>query len=54
MGSSPFLTSIYERMRVMRYAKRTIDTYIHWIRDFMECQAAHPLNPVNSRLTNKY
>jgi hypothetical protein len=35
MGSSPFLTSIYERMRVMRYAKRTIEAYIHWILDFI-------------------
>jgi hypothetical protein len=35
MGRSPFLTSIYERMREMRYAKRTIEAYIHGILDFI-------------------
>ncbi|HRH77918.1 MAG TPA: integron integrase [Cellvibrionaceae bacterium] len=35
MSKSPFLTDIAHRMRVMRYAKRTIETYIHWIRAFI-------------------
>jgi integron integrase len=32
---SPFLTEIYEFMLVRRYSKRTIQTYISWIRSFI-------------------
>ena len=30
--SSPFLTSITRYMQVRRYSKRTINTYLHWIK----------------------
>jgi integron integrase len=33
--SSPFLTAITEHMRVKRYAKRTIESYIYWIKCFI-------------------
>ena len=32
MAASPFLQSIREFMLVRRYSRRTIDTYLHWIR----------------------
>ena len=32
---SPFLCSIEEKMRSKRYAKRTIESYIHWIKTFI-------------------
>ena len=32
---SPFLCSIEEKMRSKRYAKRTIESYIHWIKAFI-------------------
>ena len=35
MSSSPFLTLIRETMYQRRYAKRTTETYIHWIKDFI-------------------
>ncbi len=35
MTKSPFLTDIAYKMRVMRYAKRTIETYLHWIRAYI-------------------
>ncbi|HEY6528809.1 MAG TPA: integron integrase [Cellvibrionaceae bacterium] len=35
MNRSPFLTDVAHKMRVMRYAKRTIETYLHWIRAFI-------------------
>lgn len=35
MTKSPFLTDVAHKMRVMRYAKRTIETYLHWIRAFI-------------------
>lgn len=33
--SSPFLRSIYEFMMVSHYSKRTIETYLYWIRFFI-------------------
>jgi len=33
--NSPFLQHITEQMRVKRYAKRTIETYIYWIKAFI-------------------
>jgi len=33
--NSPFLQAIAENMKVRRYAKRTIETYIHWINTFI-------------------
>lgn len=35
MSSSPFLNSIREFMLVRRYSRRTIDTYLHWIKYFI-------------------
>jgi integron integrase len=32
---SPFLKSIVEQMRNMRYAKRTIENYLHWIKYYI-------------------
>jgi integron integrase len=35
MGTSPFLISISDFMRVRRYSKRTIESYLVWIKDFI-------------------
>lgn len=35
MSSSPFLESIREFMLVRRYSRRTIDTYLYWIKYFI-------------------
>lgn len=41
--SSPFLTSITRYMQVRRYSKRTIDTYLYWIKSFIVYhQKRHP------------
>jgi len=41
--ASPFLAFVRERMMVQRYAKRTIDTYIYWIKFFiLYHQKRHP------------
>ncbi len=41
--SSPFLTSITRYMQVRRYSKRTIDTYLYWIKCFIVFhQKRHP------------
>jgi len=40
---SPFLESIIEHMRTLRYAKRTIECYIHWIKYFINySNKTHP------------
>jgi len=42
-AKSPFLLSIVEHMRNLRYAKRTIETYIHWIKYFINySNKTHP------------
>ncbi|PCI62155.1 MAG: integrase [Gammaproteobacteria bacterium] len=33
--TSPFLQLIHEQMRMKRYAKRTIDSYCYWIKNFI-------------------
>lgn len=33
--SSPFLEMIKDKMRLKRYAKRTIETYIYWIKGYI-------------------
>jgi hypothetical protein len=33
MYKSPFLSGIYDEMMRRRYAKRTIETYLHWIKN---------------------
>ncbi|MFO1368399.1 MAG: phage integrase N-terminal SAM-like domain-containing protein [Marinagarivorans sp.] len=35
MSKSPFLTEVRQRMYTLRYAKRTVDSYLHWIRAFI-------------------
>lgn len=35
MQKSPFLSSIYDEMMRRRYAKRTIETYLHWIKGYI-------------------
>src|SRR5690606_19707013 len=35
MSSSPFLNSIREFMMVRRYSRRTIDSYLYWIKYFI-------------------
>jgi len=40
---SPFLLSIVEQMRNMRYAKRTIENYLHWIKYYINfSEKNHP------------
>jgi integron integrase len=42
-AKSPFLLSIIEHMKNLRYAKRTIETYIHWIKYFINySNKTHP------------
>ena len=57
---SPFLCSIEEEMRSKRYAKRTIESYIRWIKAFIYFNnKQHPiqrhkkvyLSPLLTRLT---
>ena len=33
--NSPFLLSIVEQMRMQRYAKRTIESYVYWIKSYI-------------------
>jgi len=35
MAASPFLTALREFMMVRRYSRRTIDSYLHWIKYFI-------------------
>ncbi len=43
--NSPFLLAIAEQMRMKRYAKRTIETYIYWIKAFINFNSKkHPVN----------
>lgn len=35
MSKSPFLTDVRQRMYTLRYAKRTVDSYLQWIRVFI-------------------
>ena len=32
---SEFLTQLYERMQLKRYAKRTIESYTYWIKAYI-------------------
>ena len=41
---SPFLQAVAEHMRFKRYAKRTIDTYIYWIKAFINFH--HKQHPI--------
>ncbi len=41
--SSPFLQLVSDKMRLKRYAKRTIESYIYWIKAFINfCEQKHP------------
>ena len=59
--SSPFLNYITEQMRLKRYAKRTIQSYIYWIKAYINFNdQRHPMNCHDaeveqflSHLTNK-
>jgi integron integrase len=43
MAGSPFLTAMREFMMVRRYSRRTIDSYLHWIKAFILYQGKrHP------------
>ena len=43
MAASPFMARIREQMRALHYAKRTIETYQHWIRAYiLFCNKRHP------------
>ncbi|KEA62813.1 Integron integrase IntI4 [Marinobacterium lacunae] len=43
MARSPFLKSVEDFMRVQRYSRRTIDSYLYWIRLFiLFCGKRHP------------
>ncbi len=45
ISHSPFITHIYEFMLNRRYAKRTIETYLYWIRFYIRFnQLEHPCN----------
>ena len=42
--SSPFLDYITEKMRLKRYAKRTIQTYVYWIKAYINFNGQrHPI-----------
>ena len=38
--SSLFLTLVAEQMRMQRYAKRTIESYIYWIKAYVKRRRA--------------
>ncbi|MBU2892846.1 integron integrase [Colwellia sp. D2M02] len=40
--SSPFLTIVIEQMRMQRYAKRTIESYIYWIKAYINFTHKQP------------
>ena len=57
MYQSPFLNEISDFMMARRYSKRTISTYISWIRSFIIfCDKQHPsslgMNDVERYLTH--
>lgn len=48
---SPFLNSVTETMRVKRYAKRTIETYLYWIKAFINYHhKQHPIKCHNTEV----
>ena len=49
--NSPFLNSVAEKMRLKRYAKRTIETYLHWITAFIHFHhKQHPIKFHNTEV----
>lgn len=51
--SSPFLRSIEDKMRLKRYAKRTIQTYIYWIKGYiLFINKQHPMSCHNLEVEN--
>ena len=45
MNKSPFLNDLRDHMLVMRYSKRTADSYIQWIKYFIVFhKKQHPRN----------
>ena len=52
---SPFLDSVTEMMRLKRYAKRTIETYIYWTKhSSISIISSIQLNAMIERLNNFY
>ncbi|WP_372626987.1 integron integrase [Arsukibacterium sp.] len=50
-GSSPFLQYVAEEMYKRRYAKRTIETYLHWIKAYILFhKKQHPKNLSNEHV----
>ena len=48
---SPFLNFVAEKMRLKRYAERTIKTYLHWITAFIHFNhKQHPMNCHNTEV----
>ncbi|WP_028863999.1 site-specific integrase [Psychromonas aquimarina] len=45
----PFLNSVTEMMRLKRYAKRTIENYIYWIKAFINFH--HQQHPIKCNST---
>lgn len=51
--SSLFLAHITDKMRVKRYAKRTIDTYVYWIKAYINYNnKQHPIHCHNVEVEN--
>lgn len=47
--SSPFLTLVIEKMRFKRYAKSTIESYIYWIKAYINFNnKKHPITCHNN------
>ncbi|WP_231517084.1 phage integrase N-terminal SAM-like domain-containing protein [Marinobacterium lacunae] len=43
MARSPFLRLVEDFMRVQRYSRRTIDSYLYWVKLFiLVCSKRHP------------
>jgi hypothetical protein len=53
MAASPFLTALRESMMVRRYSRRTIDSYLHWIKALILKQGAHGVRSPLSYLMTK-
>ncbi|WP_440876867.1 integron integrase [Thalassotalea sp. PLHSN55] len=51
--TSPYLTLVIEKMRTKRYAKRTIETYVYWIKAYINFnKKKHPVSCHNREVEN--
>ena len=49
--SSPFIDNVIEQMRLKRYAKRSIETYVYWIKAFINFnKQCHPIKCHNQEV----